>query len=96
MVKYTIKDLKVGMKNIDIEVTIDFLGEKRSTGGFNNDVFIPGFVKDATGEIKMTFWAGDVKNAKPGKKLKITKGYVTEYKGTMQLNIPQGTEIKWL
>ncbi len=96
MVKYTLKQLKPGMKNIDIEVTIDFVGEKRKTGGFNNDLFLPAFVKDETGEMKMTFWAEDVKKAKPGKKLKVTKGYVTEYKGTPQLNISQGTEIVWL
>ena len=96
MAKCTIKDLKVGMKNIQIEVTIDFVGEKRSTGGFNNDNFLPAFVNDSSGEMKMTFWGDDVKKAKPGKKLKLTKGYVTEYKGTLQLNTPQDTPIVWL
>ncbi len=96
MVKYKIKDLKEGMKNVDIEVTIDFLGEKRSTSGYNNDSFVAGFVTDETGEIKVTFWNEDVKKAKPGKKFRIEKGYVTAFKGAIQLNASKEKGIVWL
>lgn len=96
MTQYKIKDLKEGMKNVDIEVTVDFLGEMRKTNGFNNDSFIVGFVTDETGEIKMTFWNEDVKKAKPTKKLKIEKGYVTAFKGAIQLNASKEKGIVWL
>ncbi len=96
MTQYKVKDLKVGMKDVDVEVTVDFLGEKRTTDGFNNDTFIVGFVKDETGEIKMLFWNEDVKKAKPGKKAKIAKGYVTEFKGTLQLHTSKEKGVQWI
>jgi ssDNA-binding replication factor A large subunit len=97
MTQYKLKDLKKGMKDVDVEVTVDFLGEKRKTGGFNNDAFIAGFVKDTDGgEIKMTFWNEDVKKAKPGKNLKITGGYVTEFKGSLQLHADKKKGIEWM
>ncbi len=93
---YKIKDLKAGMKDVDIEVSIDFLGEKRKTDGFNNDSFIVGFVKDETGEIKVLFWNEDSKKAKQGKKVKITNGYVTEFNGTLQLHPSKKKGFRWL
>lgn len=97
MTQYKLKDLKKGMKDVDIEVTIDFLGEKRKTDGFNNDSFVVGFVNDADGgEIKMTFWNADVKMAKPGKKLKVKGGYVTEFKGSLQLHADKKKGIEWV
>lgn len=96
MPQYKVKDLKVGMKDVTVEVTVDFLGEKRATDGFNNDTFIVGFVKDETGEIKMLFWNEDVKKAKPGKKAKIVKGYVTEFKGTLQLHSSKEKGVQWI
>ena len=96
MTKYTVKELKKGMKNIEIEVTVDFLGEKRKTDGFNNDTFQVGFVKDETGDIKLVFWNDDVKKVKEGKKLKIVDGYVTEFRDTLQLNASKEKGIKWL
>ena len=85
MTEYKIKDLRVGMKDVDITVEIDFLGERRRTSGFDNDNLVPAIVKDETGEIQFTFWNDDIKKAKPGKKVKIEDGYVTEYNGQLQL-----------
>ena len=85
MTEYKIKDLKRGMKDIDITVEIDFTGEKKATSGFDNDNLIPAIVKDETGEIQFTFWNDDIKKAKAGKKVKIEGGYVTEYNGQLQL-----------
>lgn len=84
------------MNKVDIEVTIDFFGEKRTTDGFNNDSFLVSFVKDETGEIKFIFWNEEIKKAKPGKKFRITSGYVTEYKGTLQLHPNKEKGIVWL
>ncbi len=97
MAQYKLKDLKTGMKNVDVEATVDFLGEKRMTDGFNNDSFVVGFIKDNEGgEIKMIFWNEDVKKAKPGKKLKVKSGYVTEFKGSVLLHADKKKGIEWL
>lgn len=44
----------------------------------------------------MTFWGGDVKKVKAGKKIKITKGYITEYMGQLQLNARKENPIEFL
>ena len=95
MTEYKIKDLKKGINDVDIVVEIDFVSEGRK-GGYGDDPFVPAFVKDETGEIKMTFWGDDVMKAKPGKKVKVTKGYVTEYMGTLQLNARRENPVEFL
>ena len=85
--KFTkIKDLKVGMDDVNVEGTIDFIGDKRGGSNYGAALYSHGFIKDATGEIKCTFWNEDIDKAKVGKKVKIIKGNVTEFRGTLQLN----------
>lgn len=96
MTEYKIKDLKRGMKDIDITVEIDFTGEKRRTSGFDSNVLIPAIVKDETGEIQMTFWNDDIKKAKSGVKVKIEGGYITEYNGQLQLRSSKEKKVVFL
>ncbi len=96
MTEYKIKDLTKGMRDIELVAEVDFLGEKRSTSGFDNDIFVHGYVKDETGEIKMTFWNDDIKKAKPGKKFRIKKGYTTTYNGELQLNVDKETPLEFI
>ncbi len=96
MTEYKIKDLKNGMKEVDIVVEIDFLGEKRTSSGFGADNFRQAYVKDETGEIKLTFWNEDIQKAKPKKKVKITNGYVTVYNMELQLNASKDNPLEFL
>jgi len=90
-----ISGLKEGMKNVNIEVTIDFVGEKRMSAGYGAESYCPAFVKDETGEIRMTIFGPDVNKVKKrGTKIKIKKGYVTEYKGELQLNTKRESPIE--
>jgi ssDNA-binding replication factor A large subunit len=83
--KFTkIKDLKVGMEDVNIEATIDFVGESRGRG-FGEDPFALGFLKDDTGEIKVTFWGEDIKLAKPGKKVRIIRAGIGEFREQLQV-----------
>ncbi len=95
MTEYKIKDLKPGMQKVDIDVKIDFLGEKRRGDGFSGDIFKIGFVTDDTGEIKMIFYNEDMKQAKEGSMIRIKNGFVTEWRGTLQLhpNKEEGVEF---
>lgn len=83
--KYTkIKDLEVGMEDINIEATIDFVGDVRGKD-YGEDPFALGFLKDGTGEVKITFWGDDVQKAKPGKRIRIIKCSIGEYRGQLQV-----------
>ena len=81
-----IKDLKPKQGNVDIEVEIVSLGDIREFQKFGN----PGKVanataKDKTGEIKLTLWNEQIGQIKPGDKVHITNGYVSEFRGEIQL-----------
>ncbi len=90
-----IKDLSRGMTDINIEVTIDFVGEIWGRG-YGEEPHAVGFVKDDTGEVKMTFWGDACRKAKKGKKIRIIKGYVTEYAGQLQLNANRNIGVEFL
>ncbi|MFH1064155.1 MAG: hypothetical protein V1729_03685 [Candidatus Woesearchaeota archaeon] len=79
-----LKDLKLDMKDVNIVATIDFVGETHGKG-YGEDPFAIGFLRDGTGEIKMTFWGDDLQSAKPKKKVRIIKASVGEYRGQLQL-----------
>ena len=56
--KFTkIKDLELGMEDVNIEATIDFAGEVRGKE-YGDAPFALGFLKDKTGEVKITFVFG--------------------------------------
>lgn len=83
--KFTkLKDLEVGMTDINIKATIDFVGDVMGKG-YGEAPFALGFLKDATGEVKVTFWGDDIKKAKSKKKVMIIKCSVGEYRGQLQI-----------
>ena len=85
-VEYTkIEDLRVGMDSVNVIGEIDFVGERRGSG-YGSTIYVVGFIKDETGEAKTSFWDDDAIKAKPGKKMRIIHGNVTEYMGQLQLN----------
>ena len=93
MPEYKVANLKKGMKDVDITVQIDFLGNQSPAG--YGDSYIQGYVKDETGEMRMTFWGSDIAKAKKAKKVIVKKGYVTEYKGELQLNADRKVPLEF-
>ena len=90
-----IKDLKVGMEDVNVIATIDFVGDT-SGKSYGDDPYAVGFIKDETGEIRLTFWGDDAKKAKAKKKIRIVKGWVSEYKGQLQVNPDRKIGIEFL
>ncbi len=83
--KFTkLKDLEVGMEDVNIEATIDFVGEIRGKE-YGDAPFALGFLKDKTGEVKITFWGDDSAIAKHGMKIQVLKCGVGQYRGQLQI-----------
>jgi len=83
--KFTkLKDLEKGMEDVNIEATIDFVGEVRGKE-YGDAAFALGFVKQGGTEIKITFWKDDIKEAKQGRKVRIIKCSIGEYMGQLQI-----------
>ncbi len=81
-----IKDLQAGQGKIDITVEIVSVQEPRTFDKFGKSGKVANAkAKDASGEITLTLWNDHVDLVKAGMKVKITNGYVSEFKGERQL-----------
>jgi ssDNA-binding replication factor A large subunit len=81
---FKIKELQKGMESVNVEAKIDFVGETLGKE-YGEEPFSIGFIKDNTGEIKITFWGDDLKKARKGVKVRVIGGSVGEYRDQLQL-----------
>ncbi len=83
-----ISDLKAGASDVDVEATVIEKQDPREVitkyGKRLNVANIT--IKDDTGTIAMSLWGKDIEAVSVGDKIRITKGYVNEFKGTPQLS----------
>ena len=85
-----IKDLRDGMKRVDVEGTIIEKTEPREVQSRTSDktfTVANAILSDETGNIKLTLWNKQINQVNVNDKIKIENGYVTSFRGEMQLNI---------
>ena len=85
-----IKELQSGMKRIDLEADVVEKAnprqvQSRTSGETFNVADV--VVQDETGTIKLTLWNEQIDQVNVGNKIKIENGYVTSFKGEIQLNV---------
>ncbi len=83
-----IKDLKPKMAFDELIVEVVSKGEPRAFASANGSGTVcNAAVKDEDGEeVSLTLWNDDYKKVNDGDKVKITNGWVTEYKGKIQIS----------
>ena len=82
-----VKQLRPRMGNVYIELEVVSVGEPRefaSAKGSGKVCNVAG--KDETGEIQVSLWNEQIEQVKEGQKIRIENGWVSEYKGQMQLS----------
>jgi ssDNA-binding replication factor A large subunit len=84
-----IKDLRDGMKRVDIEGVITEVGKSREVqlkaGG---DARVADFIFDDGSTpkgIKLTLWDDQIDGIEKGQRLKVTNGYVRSFMGELSL-----------
>jgi replication factor A1 len=85
-----IKDLRNGMKRVSIEAKVTEKSDPREvTSKFKNETFnvANAVITDETGSIKLTLWNEQIDKVNIDNIVKIENGYVTSFKGEIQLNI---------
>ena len=85
-----IKDLRNGMKRVTVEANVVEKGETREVRSRYKDetyMVADAVVADETGSIKLTLWNEQIDQVNVGNKVKIENGYVTSFKGEVQLNV---------
>ncbi len=85
-----IKDLRNGMKRVTVEATVVEKSEVRVVQSRYKDEsysVADAMIKDETGSIKLVLWNDQIVQVEVGNKLKVENGYVTSFKGEIQLNV---------
>lgn len=83
-----ISELKRGMRGVNVSGKIEEISEVRRV----NTRYGPARVADAkltddSGSIKLTLWNEQLDNVGVGYEVDIENGYITEFRGELQLNV---------
>lgn len=83
-----ISDLKAGASNVEIEAVVAEKDEPREViTKYGKRLNVANAVlKDDTGSIAISLWGNDINNIDIGDKVKVTNGYVGEFRGAPQLS----------
>ncbi len=85
-----IKDLNDGMKRVSVEAKVVEKGDPREVKSKYKDEtyrIVDAVIADETGSIKLTLWNEQIDQVNVGDNVKIDNGYVTSFKGEIQLNV---------
>lgn len=88
--KMKIKELKDGMRKVDITARVLEVSEPREViSRFSGQVFrvADAIIGDETGTIKLTLWNEQIEQVKVNDTIKIENGYVRSFRGERQLNV---------
>ena len=78
------------MKRVTVEANVVEKGETRQVRSrYRDETYsvADAVVSDETGSIKLTLWNEQIDQVEIGNKIKIENGYVTSFKGEIQLNV---------
>lgn len=92
-----IKDLRNGMKNITLEATVVEKTEAHEVlSRFKDEVYkvATAIIEDETGKIKLTLWNEQINIVKVNDKIKLERGYVSMFRGEIQLNVGKNGVLK--
>lgn len=85
-----IKDLRDGMKRVEVEATVVEKNPSREVQSrYKDETYTVAdvIVEDGSGTIKLTLWNEQIDQVNPGDQIKIENGYITSFKGDIQLNV---------
>ena len=83
-----ISELKAGTGNVTVEAEVTAMGEPRDvvTRFGKRTRVADATLKDDSGEVTLTLWGDDVEKVAIGDKVKIENGWVSEFKGNVQIS----------
>lgn len=85
-----INELRDGMKRITIQAKVTEKSDQREvTSRFKDQTYkvATALITDETGTIKLTLWNEQIDQVKVNDVVNIQNGYVTSFKGEIQLNV---------
>jgi replication factor A1 len=85
-----IKDLRDGMRRVDVEAKVIQKSDTREVlSRYSDKTFrvADAIIKDDTGTIKLTLWNEQIDQVNVEDTVKIENGYIGSFRGEIQLNI---------
>lgn len=85
-----IKDLRDKMRNVVVEAKVTEKSDPREVlSRFKDETYkvATATIADETGTIKLTLWNEQISQVDVGSTVKIDNGYITSFRGEIQLNI---------
>ena len=92
-----IKDLQNGQKRVSVEAKVVEKSDVREVKSrFKDETYriVDAVVADETGSIKLTLWNEQIELVNVGDNVKIDNGYITSFKGEIQLNVGKFGQLK--
>ncbi len=90
-----ISEVQKGMSNISIEGKVIDISEAREVNTrYGKKSVADALIEDDSGEIKLSLWQDQITSVKVGDKISVSGAYVTEFRSTMQLNIPRSGKLE--
>ncbi len=91
-----INELKLGTNEVSLTAKVLDVSEPRNVRtklGYQTRV-ATATIEDDSGKILLTLWGRQIDEIGEGDTVEIKNGYVTEFRGELQLNVPRKGEIK--
>ena len=85
-----IRDLRNGMKRVSVEAKVTEKSDPREVlSRFKDETHkvATAIIADETGTIKLTLWNEQINQVNVNNTVKVENGYVTSFKGEIQLNV---------
>ncbi|RLE81562.1 MAG: DNA-binding protein [Thermoprotei archaeon] len=83
-----IRDLRNGMRGVEVEGTVVEKGNAREVNTRYGPARVSNAViQDDSGRIILSLWNDDIEKIEIGDRVRIENGYVTSYKGRLQLSV---------
>jgi len=85
-----IKELKDGMRRVDVTARVIEKSEPREVRSRYGDQMLrvaDAMLSDDTGTIKLTLWNEQIDQVDVNNSVRIDNGYVTTFRGEIQLNV---------
>ena len=85
-----IDELRNGMKQVNVEATVlEKSATREVMSRYKNETYrvATALVGDDSGKIKLTLWNDQIEQVNENDNVKIENGYITSFRGEIQLNI---------
>ena len=85
-----IQDLRNGMKNVSVQAKVTEKSDAREVmSRFKDETYkvATAIIADDTGSIKLTLWNEQINQVNINDTVKVENGYVSSFRGEIQLNI---------